>query len=187
MKKTFLVAITLLVLAILPVCAQTIKKFSLSDNPFTGDTYSFVRQDSTNNPQKFLNTKQWLTRVFPNYKDIVEFEDEAHGKIVIKGIFPVNFGLDNSNVHITYHPSISFTLTIDIKLDKYRLKFDNMLVTVIRKETTILGDRISQADFPISEYVAKFRKHSEERVAISISITNFLNNAIKAIEVVDNF
>ena len=36
--------------------------------------YKRQRQDSTNNPKKFLNAKQWLSHFFPNYKDIIEFE-----------------------------------------------------------------------------------------------------------------
>lgn len=187
MKKEPLVVITLLVLTAFPVCAQTFNKFSLDGEAFVGNSYSIVRQDSTKNPKKFLNAKQWLSHLFPNYKDIIEFEDEAHGKIVLKGMLPVDYSMDNSNVNITYHPSIDFILTIDVKPEKYRLKLDNLIVTVVRREKAPLGDRISQAIFPISEYVAKFRKHSEERVAISASVTNFLNSAINTIEVVDDF
>lgn len=187
MKKSFMIVIALAILTVSPVCAQTFNKFSLGGYDFVGNSYSIVRADSTNNPKKFLNAKQWLSHFFSDYKDIVEFEDEAHGKIVLKGMLPVEYSMDNSNVNITYHPSISFILTIDVKPEKYRLKLDNLIVTVVRIEKAPLGDMISQAISPISEYVAKFRKHSEERVAISASVTNFLNSAINTIEVVDDF
>ena len=185
MKKSLIIALA--ILAVLPIFAQPFNKFSLGGYDFVGNSYSIVRQDSTNNPKKFLNAKQWLSHFFPNYKDIIEFEDEAHGKIVLKGILPVDYSMDNSNVNITYHPSIDFILTIDVKPEKYRLKLDNLIVTVVRREKAPLGDRISQALFPISEYVGKFRKRSEERVAISASVTNFLNSAINAIETIDDF
>lgn len=172
---------------ILPIFAQTFKKFSLSGEAFIGNTYTVIRKDSTNNPMKFLNAKQWLSRVFPSYKDIVQIEDEAHGKIVLKGKLPVAYNMDKSNVNITYHPTIDFLLTIDIKPEKYRLKLDDLVVTVIRKERTPLGDRVSQAICPISEYVSKFIKHDVERMDLSASITEFLNTAIDTVEIVDVF
>ena len=169
------------------MCAQVFQKLSLSTENFAGDTYSVVRTDSLNNPQKFLNAKQWLARTFADYKKAVEFEDEASGKIVVKSMLPVSKSMDDDNTNITYEPTLMFTLTIDVKPDKYRLKFDDMKVSVTRVERTPLGSKRSNMDYTLSGYVGMFRERSYERANISVAITDFLNSAIPSIEIVDDF
>lgn len=184
MKKVFLSA--LFALVTLSSSAQAYKKYSLAAEDFTGNTYSVVRQDSTNNPQKFLNAKQWLSRTFPDYKDIVQFEDAASGKIVIKGLLPVEYILDD-NINVTYHPTLHFVFTIDVKQDRYRLKFDDMEVEVVRQERAPLGMREKKLTYLLADFVAQFRKRDTPRMYVSAAITDFLNSAVASIEVVDDF
>ena len=185
MKKLFLSVA--LVLVSLAASAQAFKKYSLAAEDFAGCTYSVVRQDSTNNPQKFLNAKQWLSRTFPDYKDIVQFEDAANGKIVIKGLLPVEYILDNDNINITYHPTLHFVFTIDVKQDRYRLKFDDMEVEVVRQERSPLGVREKKLTYLLADFVAQFQKRDSPRMYVSAAITDFLNSAVASIEVVDDF
>lgn len=185
MKKAFLIA--LLVQATIGLYAQTLGKLSLAGEPFDGNTYSIVRKDSTGNSQKFLNAKQWLTRVFNDYKEAVQFEDAASGRIVVKGTLPVDYSFDGNDSNIEYHPSLGFTFTVDVKTDRYRLRLDDIAVTVIRTEQAPLGERSSKAEYPISEYVAKFKSNSFERMNVSASITSFINSAVASIELADDF
>lgn len=185
MKKIFLSAAFALVT--LSTSAQAYKKYSLGGEDFAGNTYSVVRQDSTLNPQKFINAKQWLSRTFPDYKDIVQFEDANSGKIVIKGLLPVEYLIDDDNANVIYYPTLRFLLSIDVKQDRYRLKFDDMIVEVVRKEKSPLGEREKRLEYQVTDYVAQFRKHDLPRIYISTAITDFLNSAVTSIEVVDDF
>lgn len=169
------------------VNAQVLQRFALMSEAFIGDTYSFVRKDSTNNPQKFINAKQWFAKTFDDYKKAAQVEDEANGKIVIKGALPVNYSIDKNSSSTEYHPSLVFTLLVDIKPDRYRLKFEDMIVKVMTVKDTPLGTSKSESEQPISTYMVMMKDDSFSRMNLSAAITDFINTAVTAIDTYDDF
>ena len=76
-----------------------------------------VYETSSNNAEKkHLLAKEWAAKKFGDYKSALQFEDDQTHKIIIKGYSNVNGGI------------LSYTITVDSKDDKYRVKIEDLIV-----------------------------------------------------------
>lgn len=166
--------------------SQTITAYSLRKEPFGGNTYTITQTDSVNNPQKFLNAKQWAVKTFAEYKDVIQYEDAQNGRLVVKGVLPVNFyyGTDTRE---KYTPLLRFTLTVDIKPEKYRLKFENMSILLIKEVGLGAMSHTSKTEMPLSEFMGINVPAEQNRDNLSAALTGLINSAISSITFYDDF
>ncbi len=99
---------------------------------------------------KQLNAKQWVAKNFGDYKSVLQFEDDANHRIIIKGTMTI-FDWNRGESVLTFEDnhSLSFTLTIDNKDDRFRARIEDMKVHVV-KNTYVLGRKKNITDEVIS-------------------------------------
>ena len=95
----------------------------ISDNSF-----SIVSEGNLPKKTKFHNAREWIAKTYGDYKSVLQLEDEGICKIIIKGISPLLEEQDDSFIY--YYPSLSYSLTIDCKDDRYRIRFENIKIDV---------------------------------------------------------
>lgn len=99
---------------------------------------------------KQLNAKQWVAKNFGDYKSVLQFEDEANHRIIIKGTMTiVNETGGKDGLTIETNHSLSFTYTIDSKDDRFRARIEDMNVHMIRN-AYILGRKSNLTDKNLS-------------------------------------
>lgn len=99
---------------------------------------------------KQLNAKQWVAKNFGDYKSVLQFEDEANHRIIIKGTMTiVNETGGKDGLTIETNHSLSFTFTIDSKDDRFRARIEDMNVHMIRN-AYILGRKSNLTDKNLS-------------------------------------
>lgn len=166
--------------------AQTISWVSLRNEKFSDNSYSIVIEDSLQNSQKFINAKQWVAKTFNDYKGAIQFEDKDNGKIVIKGIMPVE-QFRGEDIKEIYNVNIDFTLTIDIKPEKYRLKFENMKAYVKKKVDFGLMAHNSEKEMSLDDFLSWDSGAKMNSTSFYRSFAGLLNSAITAINTNDDF
>ena len=180
--------VTIILAAILwiVVQAQTLTAYSLRKEPFEGNSYVITQSDSVNNPQKFANAKQWAVKTFAEYKDAIQYEDSHNGRLVVKGVLPVNFyyGTDTRE---KYTPLLRFTLTIDVKPEKYRLKFEDMSILLIKEVGLGTMKHTSKTEMPLSDFMSMNVPAQQNKDNLSQALTALINSAIKSITFYDDF
>ena len=108
----------------------------------TDASYSKIVESDVPLKTKFLNAKQWIAKTYGDYKAVLQFEDEQSGKITIKGISTLEKATHAySNMH--------YTLTIDCRNDKFRVKFENISI----RTTLELSTGLEHRDKSYDEYV----------------------------------
>jgi len=90
--------------------------------PTNQRNYFEVVKHSKNKDVAFEETKIWLSKTFNDSKAVIEYENKESGKIVGRGMTKVSYGLGYINVQ--------FTIEIDTKDSKSRLKFENIKQSV---------------------------------------------------------
>lgn len=75
-----------------------------------------VKIDSTSKSELFLKAKEFLTKSFVSYKNIVQIDDESNGIILIKPIFDV-YSYITSKTKIGH---IKYTFKIQFKDGRYK-------------------------------------------------------------------
>lgn len=167
--------------------AQSLFKYSLMDETFDNNEYSQIYLDSaTTQKQKYDNAKVWIANTFGDYKSVLQFEDNERGKIIIKGFSELDdiIEFDDDRNKSQYSPILNFTLTIDCRNDKFRLKFENLSFHMDKVLTIALFERKSSFDISASDFV---KMGDSFKRALSVELTSLLNSASKAIETNDDF
>lgn len=92
--------------------------------------------------EKLMNTKTWIATTFGDYKTVLQFEDDANGRIIIKGktapdedIIRMPMGFN-----ICFSSQYTFTITFDLKEDRFRIKIQDIKYMV--GETSGLNAKI---------------------------------------------
>ncbi|MBQ6771325.1 MAG: DUF4468 domain-containing protein [Bacteroidales bacterium] len=182
MKKLF---ISLTIILAFSFChAQELKPHALNGEYYEGQSYTKVYYDSIVPAlQKFNNAKEWVATSFGDYQSVLQYEDRETFKIIIKARKPIEKVYDTANIRISYEPNLNFTLTIDCRDDKFRMKFENMDLDAIR---TFIGPitTTSEVSFTITEFAAT---HDLWRYSLSKGMVSILNSAYNAITKQDDF
>lgn len=147
MKKVCLkVPIFTLILLSLTSVAQVKPEDVLVKN----NSFEHVFQSSIPANTKQLNAKQWVAKNFGDYKSVLQFEDDANHRIIIKGTMTIyDWNRGESVLIIEDNHSLSFTLTIDNKDDRFRARIEDMKVHVVRN-SYVLGRKSNLTDEVIS-------------------------------------
>lgn len=185
MKKILL--ILFLACAFMTSNAQSMFKYALIEEAYNNDEYSNVYLDSAiTQKQKFDNARIWIAKTFGDYKSVLQLEDADMGKIIIKGNSDLEniVEFDKSQNKTEYSPILYFTLTIDCRNDKFRLKFENMSLNVRKKISVAFLEKKSSFDISASEFI---KMGDDFKRKLSVVITTLLNSASKAIVINDDF
>ena len=80
---------------------------------------------------KFENAKKWIAKTFGDYQKVVKYEDKEKSSIIIKGMFPLKGESTYGDmIKSSEKPFLSFTLSLDFKDDRHRIKIEGLLVKV---------------------------------------------------------
>ena len=107
---------------------------SVLSHDFEDNSYTYIGNSKNTPQEKFKNAKSWIAKFFGDYKRVVQFEDADECKIVLKGKLPSRHDMDTKRTIpdklIIYYlnSQTEFTLTIEAKEDRYRLKFEDVAV-----------------------------------------------------------
>ena len=113
--------------------------------------------------QLFEKSKQWLALTFVSAKKVIEYENEAEGKIIGNGSSTITFTVNNSMVGPTTVPySVGYSMIEDIKDGKARILISNI------KLLNMYGSAYS----PI--YVDGWQQLKPKLEALCISLRSFL-------------
>jgi hypothetical protein len=100
------------------VKTDSILKFDKEKFEFTLIDTSYKSKD-----ELFSSSLSWIAINFKSAKDVIQLEDRASGRIIVKGFFSIEgasglFGPSGTD-------NIHFQITIDIKDQKYRIVFNS--------------------------------------------------------------
>lgn len=179
--------ILIVILCVLSVSAQ-MNRLALADEKFDNNSYVIVFNDSTVTRQEmFSNAKVWISKNFNDYKAVIQLEDSEKTKIIIKGIIPT-FRIHDvgASAFTDYFVNIHFTLTIDCRDNKFRLKFEN--ISVKGEKIVDLGVMKQRAQIDMS--LTDFMELSRDKIFgldVSPYFVEILNSAKEGITIKDNF
>lgn len=108
--------------------AQIVSPASIDPMAIEG-SYSMVFDSDVPSKTKFLNTKVWVAKTFGDYKSVLQFEDEENNIIIVKGLsrLPKEETIDPIyGLPLEINPKMTYTISIDIKDDKYRVKIEDI-------------------------------------------------------------
>ena len=103
---------------------------------------------------------EWMAKTFVSSKSVIEHKDKPSGKIIGKGYITMITQVPGMSVPIEYH----FTLSIEVKEDRYRLYFENFktgtqkvpLQGIYQTEVKILNDlkvKLDELGNSLNEYI----------------------------------
>ena len=92
---------------------------------FDSTQFSFTLVDSTkeSKEQLFVKAKSWFANAFNSSKDVIQMEDKESGTIIGKSIMVY----DDKNASYVVHMSVKFTLTVNVRENKYRLVLSDFI------------------------------------------------------------
>lgn len=192
MKKFFLL------FALVSISAISFGQLEQNDLVFENNSYSGVFETKVPPATQYLNAKQWIARTFGSYKDVVQFEDETAHKIILKGkVLAPNDGEINEAKKIWYQDKVTyrFTMTIDIKKGKYRVKIEDVRANVETKATStdnLMADpRVSKREMTLDGYI-HWNERSEKdaflrEMHFKQKIVQLLNSLINDVNTEDDF
>lgn len=84
--------------------------------------YSEIIQHDQKSDNSYELSKMWLANIFNDSKAVIEYDNKEKATIIGKGIFPtVSYGM-------MVVGKTSFTLEIEVKENKSRITFSNMII-----------------------------------------------------------
>jgi len=120
----------ILFLSILTFCfsinlsAKKNKDTIQSLNPFE---FSYTDTSSETKSNLYIKANEWVANTFNSAKDVIQMNDKEAGKIIAKGVIECFETAALSSITI----DVKFTLAIDVKDKKYRIRLYDFLITYI--------------------------------------------------------
>lgn len=148
MKK----AILLVLLALMPIMLLA-QNYQFPVNENGNEEFKEVVNTGIKKDMMFSNAQEWIAKTFGDYKKVIQFENKEDGKLIIKGFSPINHvrKLDNLSERMSY------TITIDIKDDKYRYTISDIVIV----QSVYAGPlgKIGELEKKHGEHVANIEKY----------------------------
>ena len=139
----------LLILPLLLFVLYSSAQGSKSNNSDYPTPFEFAIIDSTITGTKaelFVKANEWVAKTFNSAKDVIQMSDKDAGKIIAKGVMDAicKFGLGRSKFYIKY------TLSIDLKDNKCRIKMLDFIVEKYQVVSTLSNNDISDLNAPLN-------------------------------------
>lgn len=74
----------------------------------------------------YTNAQEWISNTFKDYKKVIQLESPEEGKLILKGHSDLSYKAMDEDLHGFSYETISYTITIDCKDNKYRYKIANL-------------------------------------------------------------
>lgn len=74
----------------------------------------------------YTNAQEWISNTFGDYKKVIQLEAPAEGKLILKGLSNLEYKAIDEDYKGFSYETISYTITIDCKDNKYRYKIANL-------------------------------------------------------------
>lgn len=111
--------------------------------------FTEIVETALSSKELYVNAQEWIAKTFGDYKRVIQFEDSENGKLVLKGISPIDFTSATVKVEgftgMSTKERINYTLTIECKDGKYRYRINDVFVI---RTYNILGSIVNSK--PIS-------------------------------------
>lgn len=89
----------------------------------------------------YLKAKTWVVNTFVSAKDVIQMDDKALGRLIVKGKIAANDTNPNKMAKGCKDGYLDFTLTIDVKLNKSRISFTDVYHTGMEVACDIGSDK----------------------------------------------
>lgn len=150
--------------------------------------------------EKFGNAKSWVAKTFADYNSVIQLEDSENNRIIIKGGTPVTYSYKQhegkyEETTFTSHfaENYSFTMTIDIKEDRFRIKFEDIAIMVasetekgLHPQKQILPNTVVPIDVRFGNNYSP-EEDSPSAMTIRKAFLELYNSASLAISTKDDF
>jgi len=80
---------------------------------------TYIFEIEMNKSQLFDKIIEWMARTYNSSKDVIQMQDKNNGKIIGKGV--------TSFLNIYVEIPCEYTVTIDVRDNKYRIIFENFI------------------------------------------------------------
>lgn len=91
----------------------------------TDCSYKVIDSVIFSKDQLYLKAREWAARSFVKANEVIQMDDKEAGKIICKGYFEIE-GAKNGFGMTLGMDYVSFTLSIDIRDNKYRLLLEDL-------------------------------------------------------------
>ena len=192
MKKIFLFV------ALVSISAISFGQLEQKDLVFENNSFSRVFETKVSPATQYLNAKQWIAKTFGSYKAVVQFEDENAHKIILKGKIVVSKdGEINETLKKWFQDKVtySFTMTIDIKEGRYRVKIEDVRASIETKTTPtdnpLADPKISNREMTLEGYINWNERKADlaflREMHFKQEVVQLLNSLVNDINTVDDF
>ncbi len=192
MKKLFLFV------ALVSISAISFGQLEQKDLVFENNSFSRVFETKVSPATQYLNAKQWIAKTFGSYKAVVQFEDENAHKIILKGKIVVSKdGEINETLKKWFQDKVtySFTMTIDIKEGRYRVKIEDVRASIETKTTPtdnpLADPKISNREMTLEGYINWNERKADlaflREMHFKQEVVQLLNSLVNDINTVDDF
>jgi hypothetical protein len=186
----------ILFIALVSIYAISFGQLTDKEVIFENNSFSQVFETTVPPATQYLNAKQWIAKTFGSYKAVVQFEDESAHKIILKGqVIAPNDGIITETTWYQDKVTYSFTMTIDIKNGKYRVKIEDVTASVetkaVPKDNPMATPSLSNNEMSLEEYINWDKRSSKyaflREMHFKQKIVPMLNSLVKDINIVDDF
>lgn len=92
---------------------------------------SFVMRSANPREATYRLLKQWAAKTFEDYKEAVQMEDMEEGTLIFKGANKLSETSERTQTNaLVITPTLKYTMTIDIKEDRLRVKFEDLIMNM---------------------------------------------------------
>lgn len=102
------------------------KQITIDDVPLA-TTLSYVFYSDLDIEQKFSNAQLWIATTFGDNNAVLQYADNEHKRIIIKGGTPIRHDYEES-IQFNFAENYTFTMVFDFKQDRYRIRFENIQI-----------------------------------------------------------
>lgn len=188
----------LLFVALVSISAISFGQLEQKDLVFENNSFSRVFETKVPPATQYLNAKQWIAKTFGSYKAVVQFEDENAHKIILKGKIVVSKdGEINETLKKWFQDKVtySFTMTIDIKEGRYRVKIEDVRASIETKTTPtdnpLADPKISNREMTLEGYINWNERKADlaflREMHFKQEVVQLLNSLVNDINTVDDF
>lgn len=125
MKKIFIILFTIFGLALSACSSAGVQK---QNKELLKEYSDIVEIKGKTKEEIFELSQQWIAKSFNSANDAIQYKSVDEGKVIIRGITQPSCDASVSKIECQGYSKakIIYTLTIDIKDDKTRFKFENI-------------------------------------------------------------
>lgn len=166
--------------------SQSEKSKSVLTYEFNDNSYTYIGYSNNSKKDMYNNAKEWVAKNFGDFNRVVKLQDADNYKLVLKGKLPERHDIDtkksDTDKMILYYLNnqTEFTLTIEAKEGRYRLKFDDIAIDCsVEKEVSLRKTKTSSEHISISTFCTKYKDFTS---LVKYDLQKLVDSAKNAIE-----